>query len=112
MKAVGLHSSLAEDGLRVSIRSHAHVLLTELLHLGLDRNALLYMVSVLSNDVVWKSDGCTDKLLAQRHLLELHLVDASLGGAQQHSCGKQSTLHRGQLLGQAEVRKEKKQVKK
>jgi hypothetical protein len=40
----------------------------------------------------------TYQLLRQRDLLELHLVDTCLGtDTQQRSCGKQSSLHDGQL---------------
>ena len=41
--------------------------------------------------------GATHQLVGERDLLELHLVDGGIGGAEQRSCGKQSSLHDGWL---------------
>ncbi len=48
------------------------------------------MVSLVTSSI-------TDKLLAQRHLLELHLVDSGARGAEQRGgCDGGSVLHDGE----------------
>ena len=78
---VDVHRCVLEHGLRVGVGAKTHVLLAEALHLLVDGDGL--------------------ELLRERDLLHLHLVNSpSLGGAEQHSCRQQSTLHDGRLLQQ------------
>ena len=96
MVATGLHLHAVKDGVEVVLRADAHVLLSELLNLDIDRNRLLQspLLACVRCD---GSRGCTYKLLSEGHLLELQLVRGGLGGAKQHSCCQQSTLHAGQF---------------
>jgi hypothetical protein len=89
-----LHLQAVEDSLGVRLGTDTHVLLAEILDLEIDRDGLLqWQPSVFCRDKA--SGGCTYKLLGERHLLELERVLAGLGGAEQHSCCQQSTLHDG-----------------
>lgn len=77
-----------EDSLRVCLRAGAEVLLTKAADLCLNRNSLLRceLISIESNPKPLE-DMNTHQLLGERDLLELHLVDSGLCGAEQHSCG-------------------------
>lgn len=80
--------------------SGAHVLLTEVLDMLRDGVGGLSLSSALCKVVPGSGRhrpvhlrASSYQLLRERNLLELHLVDASLGGAKQRSCGEKSALH-------------------
>jgi hypothetical protein len=73
-------------GMSSTVGASAHILLTNPLHLSVERDSL--------------------QLLRQRNLLEFHLVNsASLGGAEKSSCQK-SSLHAGPLLVMVRIKEE------
>jgi hypothetical protein len=93
VRAVGDVGRL-EDLVGMGLRPDAHVLLTESLCLLLDVCVFLETVRLCRHRkaaVLW-----THQLLRQRHLLELHLVNASNGGRSQRARSEEnSRLHDG-----------------
>ena len=73
MIAIGVHRGVLEHLIGVSIRSDTHILLAEMLDVGIDVGA--------------------SKLLMKRNLLEWHAMDAGRGGTKQRSCGEERSLH-------------------
>lgn len=70
----------AKHDVGASVRANTHVLLTQMLHLGLDgRASLLKIESETGTRRTQGSDAY--QLLLQGHFLQLHLVDSSVGGA-------------------------------
>jgi hypothetical protein len=95
MHAIGLEVAILEHGIRMGLGSDAHVLLSEVLHLSVDRHSLLRQtIREVFLELEKTMNVHTYKLLLKRDLLELELVNCSLGRAQHHSCGQQSALHR------------------
>jgi hypothetical protein len=68
-----MDSSVLEHLLDMGLRSDTHVLLTEMLDMSVH--------------------VCRSKLLAERDLLQRHLVDAGVGCAKQRCCGEECTFH-------------------
>lgn len=71
-------SSVLEHLLDVGLRSNAHVLLAEVLDMSVHVRRC--------------------ELLAERDLLQRHLVNASVDGAKQRSCGEECAFHDCEML--------------
>lgn len=96
MVFLDVHVGTLEHSVGVAVRTNAEVLLAKAPNLRLNGNGLLRResISIVSGAL---GTSNTYKLLGERHLLELHLVDSGLGGAEQHRCANQSSFHDGQL---------------
>lgn len=70
---IGMNTGLLEHLIDMALRSDAHILLSEVLDVGVDVGA--------------------SKLLRQRDLLQRHLVDAGARRAQQRRCGEKCAFH-------------------
>jgi hypothetical protein len=100
--AIGLGNVGAEDGISSGFRARSQVLLANSLDMLLDAVCSLQITVSRS----FQPGGVSDlkheaahietyQLLSKRVLLELQLVHASLGGAEQSGGGKECALHYG-----------------
>lgn len=83
-----MDGSVSEHLLAVSLRSDAHVLLAQRLHVrsnvGMLLESWLIIRPQLYSTLIYR-ENVTYQLLRQRDLLKLHLMDAGRGGPQQRT---------------------------
>jgi hypothetical protein len=79
---------ISEHLIPMSLRPYTHVLLTQSFDMAIDIHFLLLKALATSHlSVQNPCEEATYKLLRQRNLLKLHLVNASYGGAEHCASG-------------------------
>ena len=92
MTSLSVHGGLLEHLIHVLLGANAHVLLTKSLDVLADVCALLWWLLVDGQSRC--GHDATHKLLRERNLLELHLVDTSRSRAKQRTgCHERTALH-------------------